>query len=68
MNSKIMWDKKRKPYVFPTHYNRVCFYLDVLDRKWWFVLRHGLTSQHVFENNNAIMPSKEYNSGDGNKR
>ena len=43
------------------------FYLDVLDRDWWFVLRHNPRSKHVSENNSVIMPSgEEDNQGDEN--
>jgi hypothetical protein len=61
INSKKMWDENKEPYVFPKHYNQVFFYPDVLDRDWWFILRHDLRSKHIFENNNVIMPSKEDN-------
>ena len=47
--------------------NQVFFYPDVLDRDWWFVLRHNPRSKHIFENNNVIMPSEEDNEGDDNK-
>jgi hypothetical protein len=40
------------------------FYPDVLDKDWWFVLRHDPRSKHIFENNNVIMPSEEDNEGD----
>jgi hypothetical protein len=38
----------------------------VLDRDWWFVLRHDPTSKHIFENNSVIMPSEEDKQGDDN--
>ena len=60
-----MWDEFKEPYVFPKHYNQVFFYLDVLDKYWWFILRHDLRYKHVFENNNVIMPTKEDNKVDG---
>ena len=66
INSKKTWDKK-EPYVYPNHYNEVFFYTYVLDRDWWFVLRHDPTSKHLFENNSVIMPSEEDNLGDGNE-
>lgn len=65
INSIKMWDEAKEPYVFPKHYNQVFFYSYVLDRVWWFVLRHEPRSKHIFENNSVIMPSKlEDNEGD----
>ena len=65
INSRKMWDEAKEPYVFPKHYNQVFFYLDVLDRDWWFVLRHDPRSKHIFEKNSVIMPSElEDNEGD----
>ena len=40
INSIKMWDEAKEPYVFPKPCNHVFFYLDVLDRGWWFVLTH----------------------------
>ena len=62
-----MWDKSKEPYVFPKHCNQVLFYPDVLDRYWWFILRHDPISNNVFKNNNVNMPTKEDNEGDGNE-
>ena len=66
-NSRKMWDATKEPYVFPKHSNQEFFYLDLLDRDWWFVLRHSPKSKHIFANNNVIMPSEEYNLGDGSR-
>jgi hypothetical protein len=44
----------------------VFFYLDVLDRDWWFVLTHDPRSKHIFEKNSVIMPREEDNEGDDN--
>lgn len=54
-----MWHEARELYVFPKHCNHVCFYLDMLDRDWWFVLIHGPRSKRVFKSKNVIMPSVE---------
>jgi hypothetical protein len=43
------------------------FYLDVLDRDWWFGLRQNPRSKHIFENKIVIMPIDEDNQGDDNK-
>jgi hypothetical protein len=67
INSRNMWDEAKEPYAFPKHRNKVFFYLDVLDRDWWFVLIHDPRSKHIFENNNVIMPRKEDYEGDDNK-
>ena len=65
INSRKMWDEAKEPYVFPKHYNQVIFYPYVLDRDWWFILRHDPGSKHIFENNSVIMPSElEDNEGD----
>ena len=66
INSRKMWDESKEPYVFPKHCNQVLFYLDVLDRDWWFILIHNSISKHIFETN-AFMPSGEHNQGDDNK-
>ena len=66
INSKKMWDESKEPYVFLEHYNQVLFYLDVLDRDWWFILRHDPRSKHAFENNSVSMPTEEDNEGDDN--
>ena len=66
IKSRKMWDEIKEPYVFPKHCNLVFFYLDVLDRGLWFVLRHDPRSKYFFENNGAIMPTEEDNEGDGN--
>jgi len=68
INSKNMWDENNEPYVHPKHYNQVLFYPDVLDKDWWFVLRHDPRSKHLFENNNVIMPNEEDNLGEGNEQ
>ena len=70
INSRKMWDETTKePYILPKHCNQVFFYLDVLDRDWWFVLRHDPRSKHIFENNSVIMPSElEDNEGDHESR
>ena len=65
--SKKMWDESKGSYVFPKHCNQVFFKPDVLDRDWWFVLRHYPSSKHIFENNSVIMPSEEDNEGDDNR-
>jgi hypothetical protein len=61
-----MWDEANEPYVFPKHYNQVFVYPNVLDRDWWFVLRHNPSSKHIFENN-FIMPSEEANQANENR-
>ena len=43
------------------------FYPYVLDKDWWFILRHDPIFKHVFENNNVSMPIGEDNEGDGNR-
>ena len=64
-----MWDDAKEPYVFPKHCNQLFFYLGVLDKGWWFVLRHDPKSKHIFENNSVIMPSEmEDNEGDHENR
>ena len=40
INSKKMLVEMKEPYVFPKDCNQVFFYRDVLDKDWWFVLRH----------------------------
>ena len=65
INSRNMWDEAKEPYVFPKDCNQVFFYLDVLDRDWWFVLRYNPRSKQISENN-VIMPSEEDNYGDDN--
>ena len=67
INSRNMWDEIKDPYVFPKHYNRVFFYPDVLDRDWWFILRHKARYKHVFENNNVSTPIEENIVGDGKR-
>jgi hypothetical protein len=67
IKSKSMWDETKNPYVFPKHCNQVFFYSNVLDRDWWFVLKHDPRSKHLFESNNVIIPSKEDNQGDVNE-
>ena len=62
-----MLDENKEPYAYPKHYNQVFFYLDVLDRDWWSILRHNLRSKIIFENNNVIIPSEEDLLGDGNE-
>ena len=37
---------------------RCSFYPDVLDRDWWFILRHDTGSKHIFENNSVIVASE----------
>ena len=61
-----MWDESKEPYIFPKHCNQVFFYPHVLDRYWWFILRHDPRSKHVFKNKNVIMPIEEDNEHDGN--
>ena len=58
INSKKMWGEAKESYVSPKHCNQVFFYPDVLDRDWWFVLRHDPRSKHIFEHNSFIMPSE----------
>ena len=67
INSKKMWGEAKKLYIFPKHCNQVFFNPDVLDRDWWFVLRHDPRSKHIFENNSVNMPSEEDNEGDDNR-
>ena len=67
INSRKMWDKSKEPYVFPKHCEQVFFNLDVLDRYWWFILRHDPISKHVFENKNVSIPTEEDNVGVGNR-
>ena len=64
IKSRNMWDESKELYVLPKHCNQVFFYPDVLDRDWWFILRHNCRSKHIFENNGAIMPREEDNQGD----
>ena len=53
----------------PNIATRCFFYPDVLDRDWWFVLRHDPRSKHIFENNSVIMPIElEDNEGDHENR
>ena len=66
INARIMWDEAREPYVFPKHHNQVFVYPDVLDRDWWFVLRHDPRSKPTFENIVVIILSDENNQGDDN--
>ena len=40
INSRNMFDESKDPYVFPKQCNQVLFYPNVLDRDWWFILRH----------------------------
>ena len=40
INSREMWDECKYPYVFPKDCNQMFFYPYVLDRDWWFILRH----------------------------
>jgi len=54
INSRKMWHEAREHYVFPKQCNAVFFYPDVLDKDWWFVLRHDPISKLVFDNNNVI--------------
>ena len=61
-----MLAKTNEPYVFQKHCNQVFFYLDVLDRYWWFVIRHDPRYKHIFDNNIVVMPKDEDNQGDGN--
>ena len=64
-----MWDEAKEPYVFPKHCNQMFFYLDVLDRDWWFVLRRDPRSKHSFEKNSVIILSElEDNEGDYENR
>ena len=60
IKSKKMLAKTNEPYVFPKHCNEVFFYPDVLDRDWWFILRHDSISKHIFDNNNVVIPNHEY--------
>jgi hypothetical protein len=62
-----MWDEAKKPYVFPKNCNHVFFYPDVLDKDWWFVLRHNPRTKHISYNNNVIMSREEHNEGDDNR-
>jgi hypothetical protein len=39
----------------------------MLDRDWWFILRHDMRPKHHFWNNNVVIPNDEDNKGDGNK-
>lgn len=66
INSRKMWHEAREAYVFPKHYNQVCFYPYLLDRDWRIVSRHDPRSKHIFENNNVIMKIEEDNQGDDN--
>jgi hypothetical protein len=44
------------------------FYPNVLDKDWWFTVRHDTRSKYSFENNNIInMSSEKDNQGDGNE-
>jgi len=62
-----MWDESKEPYVFPKHCNQVFFYPYVLDRDWWFILRHDTRYKHVYENNNSLIPIEEDNEGYDNQ-
>ena len=42
------------------------WFFNVLDRDWWFVLKHDPISKHIFENNNVIMQGEQDNQGDDN--
>ena len=39
----------------PNTATKFFFYLDVLDRDWWFILTHDPRSKHIFEKNTVIM-------------
>ena len=67
INYKKMLVEIKEPYIFPKDCNQVFFYPDVLDRDWWFILRHDPRSKHIFVNNNVVMPNDEDNQGDGNE-
>ena len=58
VNSRKMWHEARESYVVQNIATRCFFYLYVLDKDWWFILRHDPRSKHIFENNNFIVPSK----------
>ena len=62
-----MRDETKKPYVYPKQCNQVFFYLNVLVRDRWFVLKHDSRSKHLSENNNVIIPNQEDNQGDGDE-
>jgi hypothetical protein len=66
INCNNMWDEAMEHYVFQKHCNQVFFYPYVLDRDWWFLLRHGPRLKYIFKKNNAIMPSEENNQSDDN--
>ena len=65
--SKKMLDETKEPYVFPKHCNEGFFHQDVLDRDWWFVLRHDPRSKYLFDNKSFVIPNDEDNHGDGNE-
>ena len=67
INSRNTWDESKEPCVFPKHYNQVFFHSDVLDRDWWFILRHDTRYKHVYENNNSLIPIEEDNEGYDNQ-
>ena len=49
INSRKIWDEAKEPYVFHKHCKQVFFHPNVLDRDWWFVLRHNHRLKHIFE-------------------
>ena len=68
INSKNMWDEKKKLYVYQKHCKQVLFYPYILDIDWWLIqIIHYLTSKHIFENNNVIIPNEEDNLNNGNE-
>ena len=43
------------------------FYPDVLDKDWWFILKHDPRLKHIFKNNDIIIPNEEDSQGDCNE-
>ena len=67
INSKKMLAETKEPYVFPKHYNQLCFHPDVLNKDWRFIWRHDPRFKHLYEKNNVVMPNDDDNQGDGNE-
>jgi hypothetical protein len=54
--------------MFSQNTETKCFFNpNVLERDWWFILRHNMRSKHVFENDIVIIPIEEDNQGDNNE-
>jgi hypothetical protein len=58
---------KQRSLMFFQNTTTKCFYPDMLNQDWWFILRHDLRLKCMFEKNNFIMSSEEDNRHDGNE-